>query len=142
MRWFLDATMVGRSRFLSVERLRTIDKLGLGVFDDLCLVYRNETRQFHAIMHRTGVNEGEFHDFRRTRLTWWFRDGLSEFDIMTLAGHSDFNTTRRSYLAVREDMLDRTRKATEVSMPSVFGAHLERAPAGSLNEKRPSSLSA
>jgi len=102
----------------------------------------NFTRQFQVILRQAAIEEGEFHDFRRTRLTWWFREGLSEFDVMTLAGHSDFNTTRRFYLAVREDLLERTRRATASSMPLNFGARLARAPSKDAKVKKPSSLSA
>lgn len=33
--------------------------------------------------------------------------GLSEFEVMTLAGHAMFETTHRFYLAVAQDILDR-----------------------------------
>jgi len=102
----------------------------------------NFTKQFQVILRRAAVQDGEFHDFRRTRLTWWFRYGLSEFDVMTLAGHSDFNTTRRFYLAVREDLLDRTRAATVASMPFDFGTHLARTPSEGSNEKKLPSVNA
>jgi hypothetical protein len=42
----------------------------------------------------------------------WFRQGLSEYDIMTLAGHANFSTTHRFYLAVADDLVARARKAT------------------------------
>lgn len=41
---------------------------------------------------------------------------LSEFDVMTMAGHASFETTRRFYLAVRSDLLDRARKASSAAL--------------------------
>jgi hypothetical protein len=60
-----------------------------------------------------GIDYGEFHDLRRTCLSNWLEKGLSEFDVMTLAGHSKFETTRRFYLAIRKDLLDRVRNISE-----------------------------
>ena len=124
------------------DRIQTARDQGNWTVEQGKCPINNFTRQFQGILRQAAIEEGEFHDFRRTRLTWWFREGLSEFDVMTLAGHSDFNTTRRFYLAIREDLLDRTRKATAASMPSGFGTHLARAPVGVPEERRASSLSA
>ena len=60
----------------------------------------NFTRQFGKILKRAGVRKGQFHDLRRTALSNWFSSGMSENDIMTLAGHSSFSTTHEFYLAV------------------------------------------
>jgi hypothetical protein len=38
--------------------------------------------------------------------------GLSEYDVMKLAGHSNFSTTHRFYLAMADDLVDRARQAT------------------------------
>jgi integrase len=53
---------------------------------------------------------GEFHDIRSMCLTKWFANGLKEFDVMTMAGHSSFETTRRFYLVICGDLLDKTSK--------------------------------
>jgi integrase len=58
------------------------------------------------------VDKGTFHDIRKTAITNWFRQGLSEYDVMKLAGHSDFATTHRFYLAVADDLVARAREAT------------------------------
>jgi hypothetical protein len=42
----------------------------------------------------------------------WFANGMSEFEVMRLAGHSDFATTHQFYLAVADDLIDRARVAT------------------------------
>jgi integrase len=67
------------------------------------------------IQEHAKVEHGEFHDIRRTCLTNWLTKGLGEYDVMHLAGHSDFQTTHQFYLAVREDILDKTRQITESS---------------------------
>lgn len=43
-------------------------------------------------------------------LTNWLANGLSEFGVMTMAGHASFETTRRFYLTVRSDLLGRAGK--------------------------------
>jgi hypothetical protein len=37
---------------------------------------------------------------------------MSEFDVMKAAGHVDFRTTHKFYLAVSSDLIEKTRKAT------------------------------
>ena len=70
---------------------------------------------FRRYKKKAGVKQGEFHDFRRTCLTNWLTNGLGEYDVMHLAGHADFQTTHRFYLAVREDLIDRTREITQAN---------------------------
>ena len=40
--------------------------------------------QFRTIMAKAGIEKGEFHDLRRTCLTNWLANGLSEFDVVTM----------------------------------------------------------
>jgi len=55
---------------------------------------------------------------------------------MRLAGHSDFETTRRFYLAVRENLLQKARTVSKTSLNLDFGTHLARAPfSGTSNEE-------
>jgi integrase len=67
---------------------------------------------FGKILGRAGVEYGTFHDLRRTPISNWLAKGLSEFEVMKLAGHSNFSTTHRFYLRVRDDMIDRARRAS------------------------------
>ncbi len=55
-------------------------------------------------------------------------NGLTEYDVMQLAGHADFSTTHRFYLAVPTDLTDRTRAPTWTAMRGDFGTRLARAP--------------
>jgi integrase len=93
----------------------------------------NVKRKFDKILKRGSIDEGEFHDLRRTCMTRWFANGLTEFDVMKLAGHSDFATTHRFYLAARRDLIEKARVAAAAAMTNDFGTHLARAPV--LDEK-------
>ncbi len=79
---------------------------GINSFDD----------QFNGIRKRAGIRQGTFHDLGRTAITNWFRQGLSEHDVMRLAGHARFETTHQFYLAVVDDLVDRTRRATDMAI--------------------------
>jgi integrase len=72
----------------------------------------NFRRQFNILLRKAGVENGTFHDIRRTAITMWFANGMSEHDVMVLAGHSSFATTHEFYLAVAGDLVHRAREAT------------------------------
>lgn len=88
----------------------------------------NFGRSFKAILRRAGIETGQFHDLRRTCLTGWFAHGLSEFDVMNMAGHANFETTRKFYLAIRDDLLERTRTASAKAMQGIFIANSLQVP--------------
>lgn len=71
----------------------------------------NFDRKFKKIKKRAGVKGRRFHDFGNTALTNWLTNGMSEHDVMKLAGHSSFATTHQFYLAVSSDLVDRARAA-------------------------------
>jgi integrase len=75
-------------------------------------IINNFKRQFDRIVAMAHIDSGTFHDVRKTAITNWLRQGLSEYDVMTLAGHADFKTTHRFYLAVADDLMQRARQAT------------------------------
>lgn len=75
-------------------------------------VINNFTKQFNQILAMAHVDKRTFHDVRKTAITNWFRQGLTEYDVMTLAGHSNFSTTHQFYLAVSDDLIARARQAT------------------------------
>ena len=68
---------------------------------------------FDQILKRAKVRKRTFHCLRNTAITNWFANGMSEHDVMTLAGHSSFATTHTFYLAVADDLVDRARVAAE-----------------------------
>lgn len=69
-------------------------------------------RTFRKILRPAGIERGTFHDLRRTAISNWLAKGLSEFEVMKLAGHANFSTTHRFYLRVRDDLIDRARQAS------------------------------
>jgi integrase len=93
---------------------RRLRATGTWTYSDSRLkVVNNFGRDFGVILQRAGVENGEFHDLRRTAICNWFEEGMSEFDVMKFAGHADFRTTHRFYLRVRDDLVQRARRATE-----------------------------
>ena len=88
----------------------------------------NFRRQWLIIKPRAGIEQGTFHDLRRTCITNWFAYGLSEFEVMVMAGHASFETTRKFYLAIRKDLIDRARQASSEALKSISGTRLARAP--------------
>ena len=81
----------------------------------------NFRKQFSLIMARAGIERGTFHDLRRTCLTNWFANGLAEFEVMYMAGHASFDTTRRFYLSVRDDLVDLARMASHQAAKAISG---------------------
>ena len=101
------------------DRIQRVRQLGRwNVRKGKCPI-NNFSRQFGAVLLKAGIDEGEFHDLRRTCITNWFAFGLSEFEVMRLAGHAKFETTRRFYLAVRTDILERARAASTRAMSGI-----------------------
>ncbi len=101
--------LVPSARYEYIQRTRQEDKWTLS--SARYSVMNNFTWQFNKILKLADVSKKTFHDIRRTAITGWFRQGLSEYDVMTLAGHANFETTHNFYLAVADDLLVRARKA-------------------------------
>jgi integrase len=80
--------------------------------DSRLKVVSNFERDFGLILTRAGIKDGQFHDLRRTAISNWLAEGLSEFEVMKLAGHADFKTTHKYYLRLRDDSVDRARQAS------------------------------
>lgn len=74
------------------------------------------------------IEKETFHDLRRTCLSNCVAQGLSLYEVKELAGHAKIETTERFYLAVRRDVVDRARAASEASREGNSVAHLLRAP--------------
>ena len=80
--------------------------------DSRLKVINNFCPDFRKILRRADIEDGEFHDLRRTAICNWFKEGMREYDVMKLAGHADFKTTHKYYLRVHDDLVDRARQAT------------------------------
>jgi len=79
--------------------------------DSRLRVVNNFKRSFDKILSKANVNSGTFHDIRRNAISMWFANGMSEYEVMRLAGHSDFSTTH-NYHTVADDLVDCARIAT------------------------------
>jgi integrase len=97
---------------------------------------------FNKIRARAGIASGTFHDLRRTCLSNWIAQGLSLHEVKELAGHAGIETTDRFYLAVRKDVIDRARAASEASRKGESVARLLRAPCESDETVNPPRVSA
>jgi hypothetical protein len=112
-------------RYDYIQRLRNDGKWSVQLG---CCPVNNFDRQFKVVLKTAGIENGGFHDLRRTCLTNWFANGLNEHDVMTMAGHANFETTRRFYLAVCDDLLERTRQASSKTMADISVANLLQVP--------------
>jgi len=109
--------------FLSGDRLRRIqDAKKSGRWSGRQLVMNNLHRQFKAIRKKAGVAAVTFHDLRRTCITNWAKH-LPIHVVQQLAGHSDINTTRKYYLSVQADDLE---KASQVQLRILADAGLTK----------------
>jgi integrase len=75
-------------------------------------VVNNFRRHFNKLRVKAGIKKGTFNDIRRTAITMWFANGMREYGVMILAGHASFATTHKFYLAVADDLVNRSRIAT------------------------------
>jgi integrase len=106
---------VPRARYDHIQNvLRPKGKWTLS--DSRLKVVNNFKRSFDTILRKADAKKGTFHDFRRTAISMWLANGMSEHDVMVLAGHASFATTHKFYLAVADDLVDRARVATAQSL--------------------------
>ena len=96
-------------RYDNIQKLRRFGKWSIR--QGKCPV-SNFRYQFLKILAHAGIDEGTFHDLRRTCITNWFAHGLTEYEVMILAGYASFETTRKFYMAVRKDIIERARKTS------------------------------
>jgi integrase len=103
--------------FVPTARYEYIQKVlrpqGKWTFIDASIkVVNNFRRYFNKLCIKAGIKKGTFHDIRRIAIAMWFANGMSEYDVMILAGHVSFATTHEFYLAVVDDLVHRARIAT------------------------------
>jgi integrase len=102
--------------FVPPARYRCIQQLrreGRWTYSDSRLKVLNNFRErFVTLLRRANISDKTFHDLRRTALSNWLAGGISEHEVMRLAGHADFATTHKFYLAIADDLLDRAREVT------------------------------
>jgi len=101
--------LVPPCRYEHIQKLRRRGKWKYA--DSRNKVVNNFTRQFNEIKKKASIKTGTFHDLRRTAITNWFYEGLEIVEVMKLAGHSKYETCLAYYLHVKDDLVDRARKA-------------------------------
>lgn len=130
---------VPKARYQQIQELRrsgqwTVER-GRSPLSKFC-------HHFNKIRARAGIASGTFHDLRRTCLSNWIIQGLSLHEVKELAGHAGIETTDRFYLAVRKDVVNRARAASEASRKGDSVAQLLRAPCDSGENGKPPCVSA
>ncbi len=76
----------------------------------------NFSRTFRDMCGRAKVSGVTFHDLRRTCITEWYEAGLAWHEGMKLAGHSDVKTTMKYYVASRDTLVDKARRASQLML--------------------------
>ena len=98
--------------FVSPERLARLKKRRKAdKWNSRSEVVNNLHERFNTIRHHGNVAECTMHDLRRTAITNWFYEGLEIVEVMRLAGHAKYDTTLQYYLAVKDDLVDKARRA-------------------------------
>jgi integrase len=93
--------------FLWPERLGIIKRRQEnGSWSGVKAVRNNLNRDFHVVRKRAGVGKCTLHDLRRSAITNWAQ-ALPIQVVQQFAGHSNITTTRKYYLAVRAEDVDR-----------------------------------
>ena len=123
------------------ERIRELRRAGQWTVEKGRSPLSKFCRHFNKIRRLAGIRTGTFHDLRRTCLSNWVIQGLSLHEVKELAGHAGIETTERFYLAVRKDVVDRARAASEASREGDSVARSLRAPDESDETAKPPCVS-
>jgi integrase len=130
---------VPKARYEHIQELRRVGQWtverGRSPLSKFC-------HHFNKIRQLAGIEVGTFHDLRRTCLNNWVTQGLSLHEVKELAGHAGIETTERFYLAVRTDVVDRARAASETSRKGHSVARSLRASCESDEIRKPPCVSA
>lgn len=77
-------------------------------------IITNFTEVFNEIRNNAGIKKHKtFHDIRRTAITNFFYEGLEINEVMRIAGHSKYETCLQYYLSVKDDLMNKARKAVK-----------------------------
>ena len=87
----------------------------------------NFSKPFDRIRRRAIVDEGTFHDLRRTCITEWLENGLLPHKVKELAGHASIETTMKYYVATRRALIDEAREASQKVLLTLGATGLEPA---------------
>lgn len=76
----------------------------------------NFRRNWLHLCKKAGIDDLTFHDLRATCITEWFEQGMMPHEVQRLAGHSSIETTMKYYVGIRDEMIDRARKASSAAL--------------------------
>ena len=107
-------------RYDSIQKLRQKGRWSSS--DSRLKVINNFRCKFSRIQKRANIRVRRFHDLRATTLTNWLANGMSEYEVMRLAGHSNFETTHKFYLAVSSDLVDKAREVGRRNLGHIWHA--------------------
>ncbi len=96
--------MITEQRYWWLQQLRTQGKMN----ERMMLNPDENFKPFKKILRSAHIDNGCFHDLRRTAITRW-SNNLPPQDVQMLAGHADIKTTLTYYSAVSPNVLDRAR---------------------------------
>jgi integrase len=95
---------------IAPQRFERIKELvEAGEWNDRKAIVNNLTRDFEVLRCHSGLKKCTLHDLRRSAITNWAQE-LPVQVVQELAGHSNIATTRKYYLAVRAEDVDRAAK--------------------------------
>ncbi len=76
----------------------------------------NFRRNWLHLCKKAGIDDLTFHDLRATCITEWLEQGIMPHEVQKLAGHSSIETTMKYYVGIRDEMIDRARKASSAAL--------------------------
>ncbi|MBN2180528.1 MAG: site-specific integrase [Sedimentisphaerales bacterium] len=93
--------------FISPERFEIITLLQKKAkWSNLKAIKNNLNRDFDVVRRRAGVSKCTLHDLRRSAITNWAQ-ALPIQAVQQFAGHSNITTTKKYYLAVRKEDVEK-----------------------------------
>jgi integrase len=93
--------------FIRPERFEKIKHLrAQGKWTDIKAIRNNLNRDFEVIRKRSGIARCTLHDLRRSAVTNWAQ-ALPIQAVQQFAGHSNITTTRKYYLFVRQEDIEK-----------------------------------
>lgn len=93
--------------FISPERYESITLLQKKAkWSNLKAIRNNLNRDFDVVRRRAGIAKCTLHDLRRSAITNWAQ-ALPIQAVQQFAGHSNITTTKKYYLAVRKEDIEK-----------------------------------
>jgi integrase len=95
----------------------------------------NFRRSWLNICKKAGIENATFHELRATCITEWLEHGVMPHEVQRLAGHSSIDTTMNYYVGIRNDMIDKARRASQSALSKDFVTVLSHQPENAPDSK-------